>query len=136
MSNTTFQIKRSINNPQPSGGSLLVGEIAYSYNSNVFFIGSSAGNDVLPIGGKYYTDKTNVKTILNSNAGKIDYQEGVVSLTAFGPSQVNNTTGELAISVKPTTTIISDIAPARGPSGASTRRGRGHNLLACRTSRP
>lgn len=55
----------------------------------------------------YYSDTTNVKTILNSNAGTIDYQDGVVTLTAIAPYNVNNELGELSISVKPTTSIIS-----------------------------
>jgi hypothetical protein len=59
MSNTVIQVKRSTVTNQPSGGSLSAGEIAYSYSSNVFFLGSSAGNDVLAIGGKFYVDKTN-----------------------------------------------------------------------------
>ena len=57
MANTTIQVKRSTGTNQP--GTLAAGEIAYSYLSNVFFVGSSAGNDVLPVGGKYYIDKTN-----------------------------------------------------------------------------
>jgi hypothetical protein len=59
MANTVIQVKRSTVTNQPSGGSLSAGEIAYSYSSNVFFLGSSAGNDVLAIGGKFYVDKTN-----------------------------------------------------------------------------
>ena len=55
----------------------------------------------------YYNDSTNVKTILNSNAGTIDYQEGVITLVSFSPYDVNNTLGELSVSVKPTTSIIS-----------------------------
>ena len=57
MANTTIQVKRSTVTNQP--GSLSAGEIAYSYSSNVFFLGSSAGNDVLAIGGKFYVEKTN-----------------------------------------------------------------------------
>ena len=59
MANTIIQVKRSTTTAQPSGGSLSAGEIAYSYSSNVFFVGSSGGNDVLPVGGKYYVEKTN-----------------------------------------------------------------------------
>jgi hypothetical protein len=57
MANTIIQVKRSTVTNQP--GSLSAGEIAYSYSSNVFFLGSSAGNDVLAIGGKFYIEKTN-----------------------------------------------------------------------------
>jgi hypothetical protein len=55
----------------------------------------------------YYNDSTNVKTILNPNAGTIDYRDGVITLNAFNPYSVNNTLGELSVSVKPTTSIIS-----------------------------
>jgi hypothetical protein len=50
---STLQIKRSTANTTP--GSLLEGELAYSYVSNVMFIGDSA-NGVMNIGGKYYTN--------------------------------------------------------------------------------
>jgi hypothetical protein len=59
MANTVIQVKRSTTTAQPSGGSLSAGEIAYSYSSNIFFVGSSGGNDVLPVGGKFYVEKTN-----------------------------------------------------------------------------
>jgi len=59
MANTRIQVKRSTTTAAPSGGSLSAGEIAYSYSSNILFVGSSAGNDVLPLGGKYYVEKTN-----------------------------------------------------------------------------
>lgn len=50
---TLVQIKRSTANVAP--GTLLEGELAYSYVSNVIFIGDTA-NGVMNIGGKYYTD--------------------------------------------------------------------------------
>ena len=71
------------------------------------------GVAVVNLSGRYgtlrtvYTDTTNVKTVLNSNAGTIDYQEGIITLNAFAPYGVNNLLGELAISAKPTTSIIS-----------------------------
>ena len=55
----------------------------------------------------YFDTNTNVKNILNSNAGVIDYQNGTITLNNFNPSAIDNTIGELAISVKPTTSIIS-----------------------------
>jgi hypothetical protein len=54
-----------------------------------------------------YTDTTNIKTVLNSNAGTIDYSNGIITLFEFAPYNVNNLLGELALSVKPTTSIIS-----------------------------
>jgi hypothetical protein len=50
---TLVQIKRSTANTTP--GSLLEGELAYSYVSNVMFIGDTA-NGVMNIGGQYYTN--------------------------------------------------------------------------------
>jgi hypothetical protein len=54
-----------------------------------------------------YTDTTNIKTVLNANAGTIDYSNGIITLFGFAPYNVNNLLGELSISVKPTTSIIS-----------------------------
>ena len=55
----------------------------------------------------YYNNTQNVKTILNNNAGTVDYVNGIVTLTSFGPIDVNNPLGQLTVSVNPTTTIIS-----------------------------
>jgi hypothetical protein len=55
----------------------------------------------------YYNNTQSVKTILNNNAGTIDYINGVVTLNSFGPIGVDNPLGQLAVSVTPTTTIIS-----------------------------
>lgn len=71
------------------------------------------GTAVVNLSGRFgtlrtvYTDSTNVKTVLNSNAGTIDYEEGVITLSAFAPYNVNNLLGELSISAKPITSIIS-----------------------------
>lgn len=53
----------------------------------------------------YYLN--NVKTILNTNAGIINYLTGLVTLTDFAPLQVNNDLGRFTISVVPDSTIIS-----------------------------
>ena len=55
----------------------------------------------------YYFNQNKVKTILNSNAGIVDYQEGIVSLNSFGPSQVDNDLGQLTITATPSSSIIS-----------------------------
>jgi hypothetical protein len=55
----------------------------------------------------YYNNTQSVKTILNNNAGTIDYINGIVTLNSFGPIGVDNPLGQLAVSVTPTTTIIS-----------------------------
>jgi hypothetical protein len=44
---------------------------------------------------------------LNNNIGTIDYPNGIVTLNSFGPIQVNNELGQLTITSKPTTSIIS-----------------------------
>jgi len=56
MANTALRIRRSLTTGMP--GSLVAGEIAYSYASNTMFIGSPAGTGVLNIGGQYYTSTT------------------------------------------------------------------------------
>jgi hypothetical protein len=55
----------------------------------------------------YYSTNNNVKTVLNTNAGTIDYDAGVVTLTSFGPLNVDNVLGQLAVTVTPKTSIIS-----------------------------
>jgi len=55
----------------------------------------------------YYYNNNQIKTILNPNAGTIDYQEGVITLLGFNPLAVNNELGQFTVSAKPTTTIIS-----------------------------
>jgi hypothetical protein len=54
----------------------------------------------------YYYDN-GVKTILDPTAGTVDYQNGIVTLTAFLPSDVNNSLGVLSIQAVPNSTIIS-----------------------------
>lgn len=55
----------------------------------------------------YYNNTENVKTVLNSNVGTIDYQTGIVTLNSFNPLNVNNELGQFTITANPTTTIIS-----------------------------
>ena len=54
-----------------------------------------------------YYYENNIKQILNADAGTIDYQSGLVTLTDFAPQGVNNPLGQLAISVVPDSTIVS-----------------------------
>jgi hypothetical protein len=58
MSNTIIQIKRSGATATPANGSLTAGELAYSYNSDKLFIGSSDGTTVSEVGGKYWLNHT------------------------------------------------------------------------------
>lgn len=62
---TLVQIKRSSANVSPS--TLNEGELAYSYVSNVIFIGDTA-NGVMNIGGQYYTDLIDNGTAANSSS--------------------------------------------------------------------
>jgi len=55
----------------------------------------------------YYYSTAGVKTVLNANAGTIDYTNGIITLNSFNPYNVNNPLGQLTVSVKPTTSIIS-----------------------------
>lgn len=54
-----------------------------------------------------YYFENGVKTILNSNAGTVNYGTGIVTLTDFNPSNVNNGLGVLSLQAVPTSTIIS-----------------------------
>ena len=54
----------------------------------------------------YYYNSNNVKTILNSNAGTIDYVNGIITLEAFNPVEVDNALGQFTVSVQPQSTII------------------------------
>ena len=63
MANTVIQLKYSEGTATPA--SLNVAEPAYSNNSNKLFIGL-AGNQVIAIGGKYYTDLVDAATDANT----------------------------------------------------------------------
>jgi hypothetical protein len=62
---TLVQIKRSTSNTSPT--TLLEGELAYSYVSNVIFIGDTV-NGVMNVGGQYYTNLIDEGTAANSSA--------------------------------------------------------------------
>jgi len=57
----------------------------------------------------YYYNKNNIKTIINSNIGTIDYLNGIVTIKDFNPLQVSSESalGQLSITANPSTTIIS-----------------------------
>lgn len=54
-----------------------------------------------------YYYKNNVKTILNNNVGTIDYTNGIITLNSFNPYQIDNELGQMVISAKPVSTIVS-----------------------------
>jgi hypothetical protein len=53
----------------------------------------------------YYLN--NIKQILNNNAGTINYTTGLVTLTNFAPTSINNDLGQFIVSVVPDSTIVS-----------------------------
>ena len=55
----------------------------------------------------YYYNANNVKTILNSNIGTIDYTNGIVTLNAFNPVNIDNALAQLSITVNPQSSIFS-----------------------------
>jgi hypothetical protein len=55
----------------------------------------------------YYNNSSNIKTVLNPNAGQIDYTNGIITLKDLNPVNVDNPLGQLTVSAHPTTTIIS-----------------------------
>ena len=80
MANTLIQIKRSTANAVPAA--LSSAELAYSYNSDKLFIGSSDGLQVLAIAGKFFVDQQN--TIFNqANAAYNTANTGLSVSAAF-----------------------------------------------------
>jgi hypothetical protein len=71
------------------------------------------GAAVVNLQGRYGTlrlyriDGTNGKVVVNPNIGTVDYTNGVVTLTSFNPSQIDNALGQFTVAVNPTTTIVS-----------------------------
>ena len=55
----------------------------------------------------YYYNNNNVKTILNSNIGTIDYTNGIIKLDGFNPVDIDNPLGQLAITATSQTSTVS-----------------------------
>ena len=55
----------------------------------------------------YYNDAVKGQVTVKSNAGVVDYINGIVTLNNFNPINIDNALGELTFSVQPTTNIIS-----------------------------
>jgi len=88
MANTVIQLKFSEGTATPA--SLNVAEPAYSNNSNKLFIGL-AGNQVIAIGGKYYTDLVDAATDANTNSTIVKRDaSGSFSATAVRASLFGN----------------------------------------------
>lgn len=65
-SNTKIQVKRSTTTGKPA--SLSIGELAYSYLSNTFFIGTSDETGTLNVGGYFYTSTLDSASSANGSA--------------------------------------------------------------------
>ena len=91
-----------------------------NYTSALVSISAAAGDTTGQNGGAtvslqgqygtlrtYYNNNQNAKTIFNTGVGTIDYVNGIIKLSGFGPIQVDNPLGQLTISANPTSTIIS-----------------------------
>jgi hypothetical protein len=88
MANTVIQLKYSESTATPT--SLNVAEPAYSNNSNKLFIGL-AGNQVIAIGGKYYTDLVDAATDANTVSTIVKRDaSGIFSATAVRASLFGN----------------------------------------------
>ena len=88
MANTVIQLKYSESTATPA--SLNVAEPAYSNNSNKLFIGL-AGNQVIAIGGKYFTDLVDAATDANTNSTIVKRDAaGMFSATAVKASLFGN----------------------------------------------
>ena len=75
-------------------------------------VSGTNGSAYVNLQGRYGTIRSyyynnNVKTILNSNAGIIDYQEGTITLNNFAPYDVNDPLGQMTLTANPKSTIIS-----------------------------
>jgi len=91
-----------------------------NYTSAIATIAPAAGDTTGKLGaatvtlqGQYgtlrtfYNNTQFVKTILNTNAGTIDYVNGIIELNSFSPVAIDNDLGQLTITANPTTTIMS-----------------------------
>lgn len=54
----------------------------------------------------FYYNSKNSKTILNTNIGSIDYQNGIIYLNSFGPIAIDNPLGQLIITATPVSQIL------------------------------
>jgi hypothetical protein len=55
----------------------------------------------------YYFNQDKAKTILNPNLGTVDYTNGLITLNAFNPIQIDNPLGQLTVTAIPKSSIIS-----------------------------
>lgn len=55
----------------------------------------------------YFFNAQSKKTIIIEEAGTVEYDKGLITLTDFNPLDVNDPLGQLVLTVEPTTTIVS-----------------------------
>jgi hypothetical protein len=103
MANTIIQIKRSTTTATPA--SLNVGELAYSYSSNIAFIGTSDDAGVLPIGGNFYVERTNSAFTIGTSAFGAANTANVRAVAAFGVANTANVTSVAAFDAANTANI-------------------------------
>ena len=95
-----------------SGYTQAIVEIVNQTNGIVYSGGGVLGSARAIISGQYgsvrtyYYSTNGVKTIINGNAGTVDYLNGIITLNNFAPININNTTGVLSINIIPDSTII------------------------------
>lgn len=85
--------------------------IATIVNSDTDKSGTN-GSAYVNLQGRYgnlrtYYFNNNVKTILNSNIGVIDYSTGVITLNSFAPYDINDPLGQMTLTANPKSNIIS-----------------------------
>jgi len=55
----------------------------------------------------YYNSNTSGKVVVSNNAGTIDYEKGIITMVGLNPINIDNPLGELTVTAKPTTSLIS-----------------------------
>ena len=99
--------------------SIVVDEPGFGYTSAIATVTPQAadttgrlGSVIVYLQGRFGTLRTfynvgGVKNIQNPNAGTIEYKTGIITLDSFNPVSVDNPLGQLAVSVNPTTSVVS-----------------------------
>jgi hypothetical protein len=129
MANNKIQIKRSVANSTVTG--LANGELAFTANGNILYIGDPAGGSAIPIGGKfnYGTLTANQALVTNSTSAidkiitanltlggaSVTTINAVANLTHLGAPSNNELTTTWAIK----TFVDAKIAQASNPQGSN-----------------